>query len=145
MGSTAVTFDEASKVIKKGDIIGLRKHLEEGLSPNLSNQNSWTLLMVAALEGNTGLGRLLIEKGADLDSRNKFRGTALSLAAHTGHPSFVQLLLASGASLECYPFGNNLEVWLGWLGQYSACLPKELEHIRQLFDSERERRAGLHG
>ncbi len=27
---TCMTFDEASKIIKQGDTIGLRKHLEEG-------------------------------------------------------------------------------------------------------------------
>jgi ankyrin repeat protein len=132
-----MTFDEASKIIKKGDVISLRKHLEEGLSPSLSNQYSWTLLMIAALEGNTEIGRLLIEKGADLDVRNNGRNTALSLAAHTGHPSFVKLLLESGASLQCYPFGNNIEIWLNWLGEHSACPPKELARIRELLNSER--------
>src|SRR5882724_155453 len=67
-----MTFDEASRSIKKGDIIRIRKELEDGLSPNLCNQYSWTLLMVAAMEGNTSIGELLIQKGAELDGRNKF-------------------------------------------------------------------------
>src|ERR1700739_4745951 len=90
---TDMTFDEASKLIKKGDTIRLRQALEDGLNPNLSNEYSWSLLMIAALEGNTSIGTLLIHRGATLDSRNRFRETALSLAAHSGHPSFVQLLL----------------------------------------------------
>jgi ankyrin repeat protein len=61
-----MTFDEASRVIKRGDIVHLRKELEEGLGPNLCNQYSWTLLMIAAMEGDTSIGRLLIEKGATL-------------------------------------------------------------------------------
>ena len=65
-GFRAMTFDEAIKIIKRGDIVHLRKELEEGLSPSLCNQHSWTLLMIAAMEGNTSIGRLLIEKGADL-------------------------------------------------------------------------------
>src|SRR5271154_373772 len=100
-----MTFDEASKAIKKGDLIGVRNALGSGLDPDLCNRYSWTLLMVAAMEGNTSIGALLIEKGADLERRNKFCSTALSLAAHTGHPSFVELLLTSGASLECHPDG----------------------------------------
>jgi ankyrin repeat protein len=112
-----MTFDEASKLIKKGDIICLRQEFQEGLSPNLANQYSWTLLMIAALEGNTAIGSLLIENGAELDSRNKFRDTALSLAAHSGHPTFVKLLLASGASLECYPFGHTFDDWLNWVAK----------------------------
>jgi ankyrin repeat protein len=108
-----MTF-EARKLIKNGDIVSLRKQLQGNLDPNLSNQYSWTLLMAAAMDGNTSIGSLLIENGAELDSRNKFRETALSLAAHTGHASFVDLLLKSGASLECHPFGNTFDDWLDW-------------------------------
>lgn len=134
----AMTFDEAHRVIKRGDISLLRSELEGGLSPNLCSRYSWTLLMLAAMDGNISIGRLLIASGAELGTRNNCRDTALSLAAHTGHSSFVELLLASGASLECYPFGNHLEVWLDWLGDHSACAPEELERIRELFDSERK-------
>jgi ankyrin repeat protein len=132
-----MTFHEVSKLIKKGDIIRLRKELKDGLSPNMANQYSWTLLMIAALEGNTSIGSLLIESGAELDSRNKFHDTALSIAAHTGHPSFVDLLLTGGASLECHPFGNTFDVWLNWACQYGRCSEK----IRELFDNERKTRA----
>jgi uncharacterized protein len=107
-----MTFDEVNRVIKRGDLSLLRSELDGGLNPNLCNQYSWTLLMIAAMEGDTSIGRLLIEQGADLDRRNNHRDTALSLAAHTGHPSFVKLLLESGASLECYPFGNSIDIWL---------------------------------
>jgi ankyrin repeat protein len=132
-----MTFHEVSKLIKKGDIIRLRKELKDGLSPNMVNQYSWTLLMIAALEGNTSIGSLLIESGAELDSRNNRRETALSVAAHTGHPSFVGLLLSGGASLECHPFGDTFDVWLNWACQYTRCSEK----IRELFDKERKTRA----
>ena len=132
-----MTFYEAGNAIKKGDLISLRNQLEGGLDPNLRNRHSWTLLMVAAMEGNTSIGTLLIEKGADLERRNKFRSTALSLAAHTGHPSFVELLLANGASLDCHPDGNSLDVWLDWSCEYGRCSTK----IRALFENERKIRA----
>ena len=132
-----MTFDEASKLIKKGDIIRLRKELQDGLSPNMANQYSWTLLMIAALKANTSIGSLLIESGAELDRRNKFQETALSLAGHSGHASFVGLLLTGGASLECHPFGNMFDAWLNWACQYARCSEK----IRELFDKERKTRA----
>src|SRR5215469_11174710 len=58
-----MTFDEAAKLIKKGDVVGLRKELQDELSVNLCNENLWTLLMMAAVEGNTSIGTLLIESG----------------------------------------------------------------------------------
>lgn len=132
-----MTFDEASRVIKKGDIIRLRQALQDGLSPNKENRYSWTLLMIAALEGNTSIGSLLIESGAELDSRNKFQETALSLAAHAGHSSFVSLLLTGGASLECHPFGNSFDAWFNWACQHGRCSEK----IRELFEREQKTRA----
>ena len=48
----AMTFDEAHRVIKRGDISLLRSELEGGLSPNLCSRYSWTLLMLAAMDGN---------------------------------------------------------------------------------------------
>ena len=136
-GPKRMTFDEASKLINKGDIIRLRKELQNGLSADMANQYSWTLLMIAALKGRTRIGSLLIESGAELDRRNAFHATALSLAAHAGHLSFVRLLLTSGASLECQPFGTTIDAWLNWACQYGRCSKK----IRALFDKERKIKA----
>jgi ankyrin repeat protein len=107
-----MTFKDAHRFIKKGDFVSLRRGLDGGVNPNLSNQFSWTLLMLAALEGNTRIGKLLISRGADLDKKNDWGETALSLAAHEGHTPFIRVLLASGASRVCRPHGHHLEDWL---------------------------------
>jgi len=107
-----MTFDNAHRLIKKGDIAGLRRLLEQGLSPNLLNRFSWSLLMLSAIEGNIRIGELLIASGADLDKANGFGETALSLAAQQGHLRFVQLLLSAGASADCRPHGHSLDEWV---------------------------------
>ena len=68
--------------------------------------------MLAALEGNTSIGELLISRGASLEATNDFGETALSLAAHNGHMRFVQLLLANGAPRNCRPHGHSLADWI---------------------------------
>jgi hypothetical protein len=40
--------------------------------------------MLAAMEGNTALTKLWLERGADVNSFNDFGETVLSLAAHGG-------------------------------------------------------------
>lgn len=107
-----MTFDEAHRLIKKGDLLSLRHELDQGLSPNLANQFSWTLLMLAAMEGDAPIGEYLISKGASVDATNNFGETALSLAAHGGHRQFIRILLAKGASTNCRPHGHSLEDWL---------------------------------
>lgn len=134
-----MNYDAVHRVIKRGDVETLHAALKSGLDPNLSNQYGWTLLMLAAMRGNTSIGKLLIEAGADVDHRNKFRDTALSLAVHTGHPSFVKLLLSTGACLDCHPHGNSLDIFFDWVAQYGhgSGGQAQIERIRKMFNDER--------
>lgn len=125
-----MTFDEADKAIKKGDVLRLRSELERGLDPDLSNRFGWTILMAVAMTGNTKIGGILISKGASLDRRNKNGDTALSLAIQMGHPPFVSLLLRSGASLDCHPHGNSLDIFMDWAVQYCGVTKETMAKIR---------------
>ena len=116
-----MTFDHLKKLIKNGDIISLRRELEEGTSANLANQFSWTLLMLAANEGNLSMAELLISRGADVNAVNDLGETALSLAACAGHSRLVRVLLDNGSLPGCEPHGQTLENWL----KVSSGLPQD--------------------
>lgn len=126
-----MTFDSVHKAIKRGDLEAIHRAFDDGLDPNLANKGGWTILMLAAMKGNSKIGKLLIDKGADLNKRNTHRDTALSLAALSGSASFVELLLERGASLDCHPHGNSLDVYLDWL---SGFYPERMKRIRRAFD-----------
>lgn len=87
-----MTYRGAQNLIKRGDESGLRAALDQGLDANLANQNGWTLLMLAAVEGNVPIGRLLLEKGANPTAQNNKAEDALTLATHRGFTLFVELL-----------------------------------------------------
>ena len=124
-----MTFDEAHRAIKRGNLTSIRKALDGGLHANLSNKYSWTLLMLAGIEGNIRLGEMLVERGADPNKVNDFGETALSLAAHTGHASFVKFLLRKGASLDCRPHGRSLE---SSITKTSGLSPKKIATILRI-------------
>ena len=93
-----MTFNEAHAAIKKGDVISLRHALDAGMSPELSNRFSWTLLMLATIEGKTAIADLLVSRGADVNRANNFGDTPLSLAVAGNHAQFAKILLSHGAS-----------------------------------------------
>lgn len=83
------------------------------LSANASNRFGWTLLMLAAIEGNTSVGEFLIASGGDLNAQNDFGETAMSLAACEGHLRFVHLLKRNGAAVsDLRPQGHDLPTWM---------------------------------
>jgi ankyrin repeat protein len=48
--------------------------------------------MLAAVEGSAPLGRLLIDRGADLAAHNLKGDTAETIATHRGYAAFLDLL-----------------------------------------------------
>lgn len=107
-----MTFEEAHRAIKREQISLLEDAVPTALSVNSSNRFGWILLMLAALEGNTEIGTLLLDRGADVAALNNCGESALSLAAHKGHLPFVKLLKLRGASGDVRPHGHDLESWL---------------------------------
>jgi ankyrin repeat protein len=87
-----ISYRAAQNLIKRGDEPALRTALEEGLDPNSINQNGWTLLMLAAVEGNATVGKLLLEHGADRARTNNKEQTAAALAIDRNHAEFAALL-----------------------------------------------------
>ena len=87
-----MTYRGAQNLIKRGDEAGLRAALEQGLDANLANQNGWTLLMLAAVEGSVPVGQALVEHGARVDAKNNKDQTAAMMASDRGFPQFVEML-----------------------------------------------------
>jgi ankyrin repeat protein len=87
-----ISYRAAQTLIKRGDEPGLRLALDAGLDVNSVNQNGWTLLMLAAVEGDVPVGRLLVERGADVAAKNKGEKSAEMLASDRGFELFVEML-----------------------------------------------------
>ncbi len=87
-----LSYRAAQALIKRGDETALRSALDNGLDSNLTNENGWSLLMLAAVEGVVPLGALLLARGAAPEPQNSRGDTALSIAASRQHTAFVDLL-----------------------------------------------------
>ena len=140
------TFDALQKTIKRGDLTRVEEALNQGVKVDLCNKNGCTLLMLAAGTGNTAIGKLLIERGADINARTTFpqsssQSSPLSIAAISGKPSFIKVLLERGASLNASPYSGTFESYVDWLEKYSAATPEQLTNIRSVLEAEKLKRS----
>ncbi|RYP06922.1 hypothetical protein DL764_002870 [Monosporascus ibericus] len=68
-------------------------------------------LLAAVVNGNEDSAKLLVEKGANIEVKDKQERTALYLAAETGHLGIVQILLEGKADVNAQGgyYGNVLQ------------------------------------
>lgn len=76
--------------------------------------------MEAASGGYVEVGRVLLDKGADVNAPPvpSSRDTALTIAADKGHYRFVELLLHRTASVDVKNKKGNSPLWLACNGEW---------------------------
>ena len=85
----------------------------------------WTALSRAAASGDEAMVRLLVEHGADVESRNPSNGTPLICAAEGRHEAIVDFLLMNGADIHA-------EDDFGWKPLHRALVNRGGERIAQM-------------
>ena len=84
-----------------GNAAIMERLLKAGADPNATAQEGQTMLMTAALSGKADAVRLLLTRGATVDTKEPYRGqTALMWAAAEGNTAAVDVLLEAGADLK---------------------------------------------
>ena len=100
-----------------------------------------TPLMEAASGGYIEVGRVLLDKGADVNAAPvpSSRDTALTIAADKGHLKFVDLLLSRGAAVEVKNKKGNSPLWLAANGGHLSVV-EALYHAKADIDSQDNRK-----
>lgn len=84
--------------------------LAAGISPNALLESGWTplqFLVDRRSKKATQIARLLLDAGAKVDARPKWKRTALMMAAENGLAEIVQALLAAGADPKLLDSDNT--------------------------------------
>lgn len=103
---TAMLADETVNrmftAVRRGDVDGMARLVED--EPCLLEVRTlWynrTPLIEAAKEGQTGVVRFLLRRGADISANDIYGNTALHYAANGGYEELLSLLLSSGADVS---------------------------------------------
>ena len=100
-----------------------------------------TPLMEAASGGYIEVGRVLLDKGADVNAAPvpSSRDTALTIAADKGHLKFVELLLSRCAAVEVKNKKGNSPLWLAANGGHLGVV-EALYNARADIDSQDNRK-----
>lgn len=85
-----------------------------------------TPLHLAAERGYDVVSRLLIEKGAQLNPRDKKKYTPLHLAAENGHKAVVTLLLDRGAQINPQDANGHTPLDLACLSERGRTVAEQL-------------------
>jgi ankyrin repeat protein len=89
-----------------------QKPLKKGTELDSKDRRGRTPLSWAAENGHEAVVKLLLEKGAELDSKDNIYGrTPLSWAAKTGREAVVKLLLEKGAELDSKDIRGRTLSW----------------------------------
>ena len=93
-----------------GDLPSAEKALAKGARPNFARfEGSTTVLHYASKNGHAEIVKLLIKKGAALETQERAVGTCLLVASENGQLEVVKVLVEAGANLnaERPPFGGR--------------------------------------
>ena len=99
-----------------GDTTGLKllqAMLDGGMSPNKTEPDGTTLLQMAVGPGSASLAiiQLLLQRGADINARDRIGGSALYDAITSENPHIAQYLVQHGAKVDTYTVNG---VTMGW-------------------------------
>ena len=82
---------------KNPQVDDINELIENGAEVNARDDDSWTPLSRASMNGHTEVASLLIGKGADVDARDDDGLTPLMWASRSGQTKVAELLKRHGA------------------------------------------------
>lgn len=92
-----------------GDLAGVNNMLARGAAVDARNYKGWTSLILAVKAGNAEMVRVLVENGADVNTRSTsaMGSTVLCFAAETNNAQVIRELLKHGVQINATS-GNGL-------------------------------------
>ena len=86
------------EAVRNGNISRVESLLDRGADVNVrAGYYGWTPLMVAVYYGHPDIAKLLIERGANVNARDRYGHTPLAFAKHHGKKEIIKLLENAGA------------------------------------------------
>ncbi len=127
----AQTLEESLRAALDGDLVTVQRVVERGMSPDSSDQEGNSLLMLASRTGRLPVVSYLLGRKAAVNARSRHGDTALLAASLKGHTEVAKVLLAAGAELNPQ----------GWSPLHYAAFEGRVETIKFLLERGADKNA----
>ena len=89
-------------LVEKNDIQGVSKALQKGADVNIRDKSKRSLLLIATINHQTELAKLLVTHGADVNLQADNQDSPFLYAGASGQTKLVQLFLNHGARFDIF-------------------------------------------
>ena len=101
---TATAFADSAR---SGNLVVVKLFVQSGMSVNVTNNNDYTPLHMAARYGYLEVVKYLVGQGADVDATDYNGWTLLHWAAWGGYLEIVEYLVGQGADVDAMTNGGS--------------------------------------
>lgn len=117
------------ELVHNNDIEAVEKALENGVGVNTQDNNKRSLLLLATINKQEAMARLLVEKGADVNMQADNQDSPFLYAGASGQTELVRLFLGHGARFDVFNRYNGSAL-------IPACERGHVETVKLLVDTE---------
>lgn len=138
-----ISFENSVVVLEaaaRNDIEEVGRLLEQGVSPDATNEDGLTPLHQCCIDNNADMLRLLLDYGANVNAQDSEKWTPLHAAATCGHLYLVKLLISRGANLLAVNVDGNMPYDLCDEEETLDCIEAEMSRrgvTQELIDDTR--------
>ena len=118
------------ELVSKNDIEAVKNALENGATVNAQDKSKRNLLLLATINKQVAMAKLLVEKGADVNMQADNQDNAFLYAGASGQTELVKLYLAHGARFDLFNRYNGTAL-------IPACERGHVETVRLLANTKK--------
>lgn len=122
---TIIQQENIMELVSKNDLEGVKKALANGANVNTQDKSKRNLLLVATVNKQVSMAKLLVENGADVNRQADNLDSAFLYAGASGQTELVKLYLANGARFDIFNRYNGTAL-------IPACERGHVETVRVL-------------
>lgn len=117
------------ELVNSNDIEAVKKALKNGADVNTQDKNKRNLLLLATINKQEAMAKLLVEKGADVNAQANNQDSPFLYAGASGQTELVRLFLAHGARFDLFNRYNGSAL-------IPACERGHIETVRLLVNTK---------